>query len=67
MADFKAQSTDAENSKALRGSTAVDDDVKSRGLGSLQAIARGVRPSKGEAKIAGSGGKNPGANVQAGK
>jgi hypothetical protein len=64
MASRDGQSTDRENSKAPAKSVAVDDAVKSSSLGSLQSIALGVRPEKGEHKIPGTGGQNPGASIK---
>jgi len=60
---MSAQSTDAENNKALGKSKAVEDDVSGKSK-SAQAIAR---DRSNQNTVAGSGGKNPGANVQAGK
>jgi len=61
---MSAQSTDAENSKPLGKAKTVEDDLKGSGRKSSQAIAR---DRSNQNTVAGSGGKNPGANVQAGK
>lgn len=64
MAAKDGQCTDAENARALYKSRVVEDDVRSKSLGSAQSIAR---KRANQNTVAGSGGKNPGANVQAGK
>ncbi|MHC4093993.1 MAG: hypothetical protein ACYSVY_27595 [Planctomycetota bacterium] len=40
MANFDGQNTDGENNKALAKATPVEDDVKTKALGSAQAIAQ---------------------------
>jgi hypothetical protein len=65
MANFDGQNTDGENNKALAKATPVEDDVKTKALGSAQTIAR--ESTDGQNTQTGSGGENPGANVQAGK
>ncbi len=59
------QSTDAENSKPLKTSTAVEDDVKTTMSASAQAIARGRKNLGG---LDASGNEDPvTAKAQAGK
>jgi hypothetical protein len=55
------QSTDAENSKPLKTSTSVEDDVKTTMSKSAQAIAQ-ERENRGGVN-AGQTGENPGASI----
>ena len=61
---MSAQSTDDINSAALVKAKSIDDDVSTVSQKSSQLIAQ---DRSNQNRVGGSGGDNPGANVQAGK
>ena len=64
MPNANGQHTDAINSKALASATNAGDDLTQVMSASSQTIAQ---DTGNQNTVAGSGGDNPGANVQAGK